>query len=242
MPYAKHLLVKTPPDQSTLWKYLDLAKFLSLITSSSLHFTRLDTFEDPYEGAYSNPLILQNMIEKESDPDRKKKYQFKQLAERSGARHKKHFFVSCWHSNRLESAAMWKLYALNEYGLAIRSTVKRLKECLVDSEVDIQIGKVKYKDYNIESIPSGNVFYPVTHKRLSFEYEQEVRALIWFNGQDNLPKEPYYSININVKSLIDYIYVSPTAPDWIVPLVKDICLKYGFKIPIVKSDLMKLTY
>ena len=35
----------------TLWRYMDLAKFLSLLDESSLYFTRIDHFNDSYEGA-----------------------------------------------------------------------------------------------------------------------------------------------------------------------------------------------
>jgi len=34
-----------------LWKYMDLHKFSSLLINKKLFFTRLDEFEDPFEGA-----------------------------------------------------------------------------------------------------------------------------------------------------------------------------------------------
>jgi len=162
--------------------------------------------------------------------------------EKAGARHKNNLYVSCWHANHYESAAMWKLYSMNEYGLAIKSTVKALKESLIDPDTYIQIGKVNYMDYDNQSVPSGNIFYPVVHKRLSFEFEQEVRAIIWLQSAEKGPEEPFYSSPIDMDTLIDMVYVSPTAPEWIVPMIKDICLKYGFDILILQSQLMKLTY
>jgi hypothetical protein len=40
-----------------LWKYMDLHKFLSFITTKSLYLTRLDKFEDKREGINANHLI-----------------------------------------------------------------------------------------------------------------------------------------------------------------------------------------
>lgn len=40
-----------PRPSAKLWRYMDLAKFLSLLDESSLYFTRIDHFNDPYEGA-----------------------------------------------------------------------------------------------------------------------------------------------------------------------------------------------
>ena len=42
---------KIPAPNTNPWRYMDLAKFLSLLESNSLFFTRLDHFQDPFEGA-----------------------------------------------------------------------------------------------------------------------------------------------------------------------------------------------
>ena len=38
---------KIPEPSAKLWRYMDLAKFLSLLDESSLYFTRIDHFNDP---------------------------------------------------------------------------------------------------------------------------------------------------------------------------------------------------
>ena len=38
-------------EKDILWKYLDFHKFIDLISNKTLHFNRLDQFEDPFEGA-----------------------------------------------------------------------------------------------------------------------------------------------------------------------------------------------
>jgi hypothetical protein len=43
---------KRPAPTDTLWRYLDLAKFISLLDESALYFCRADNFvNDPFEGA-----------------------------------------------------------------------------------------------------------------------------------------------------------------------------------------------
>lgn len=37
-------------ENSTIWRYLDLAKFIGLIQSNSLFLSKADMFDDPFEG------------------------------------------------------------------------------------------------------------------------------------------------------------------------------------------------
>ena len=40
-----------PDDNSIIWRFLDLAKFISLLKENALFMTRADKFEDQFEGA-----------------------------------------------------------------------------------------------------------------------------------------------------------------------------------------------
>ena len=40
-----------PKDDSVIWRFLDLAKFISLLKERALFMTRADKFEDQFEGA-----------------------------------------------------------------------------------------------------------------------------------------------------------------------------------------------
>jgi len=57
MPASRHPAIKTPPAETVLWRYLDFTKFVSMLDSSSLFFTRCDLFDDPFEGSYPNRFI-----------------------------------------------------------------------------------------------------------------------------------------------------------------------------------------
>jgi hypothetical protein len=75
-----------------------------------------------------------------------------------------------------ESAAMWKLY-LRDHGVAIQTTFQALTASLA-SEEDGYVGLVKYIDFQTALIPENNAFWPFVHKRRSFDFEHEVRAVI----------------------------------------------------------------
>ena len=54
--YANNPNITLPENQDTIvWKYLDLSKFLDLLISRKLFMSRSDKFEDQYEGTFSEP-------------------------------------------------------------------------------------------------------------------------------------------------------------------------------------------
>jgi hypothetical protein len=85
-------------------------------------------------------------------------------------------YLSCWHYSQHESAAMWSLYQRDGYGIAVRSTFRRLTESF-KSERLIYAGLVKYVDFDTSVIPDDNSYAPYLYKRLSFEHEHEMRAV-----------------------------------------------------------------
>jgi hypothetical protein len=74
---------------------------------------------------------------------------------------------------------MWKIYATEDAGIAIRSTVGRLKRAL-DSYIDypVTISSVSYINYDTDIIPENYLLHPMFFKRKSYEYENELRALV----------------------------------------------------------------
>ena len=45
------------------------------------------------------------------------------------------------------------------------------------------------------------------------------------------------NIDIDISNLIRKVYVSPTAPQWLVELTGEVSRKYEITVPVVKSDL-----
>lgn len=150
---------------------------------------------------------------------------------------KQHTYVSCFHKNEYESAFMWKQYAGDE-GVAIVTTVDRLKESFQHEENDIYICDVQYIDYAKEYMPEGNMFYLSLYKRKSFVHENEVRCI--FGDDIDTPKyngKTGILMNIDLEKLIDKVYISPYAPKYIENDVHNILLNKGLDVDVIYSPL-----
>lgn len=153
--------------------------------------------------------------------------------------------INCWHLNEYESAAMWKLYLKSNEGIAVRSTFNRLKVSFEAEKQDIFIGKVRYIDYEKDWLPEGNLLYPFVHKRKSFAYEQELRAIIQEfrykeNGDFDWSKTPFDEgiyVQVDLETLIDKIYLAPTSPKWLFELVKAVTRIYKLDKEVLQSAL-----
>ena len=167
---SDHPVFEAPADPNVkIWRYMDFTKFISIVDSNSLFFSRADMLGDPFEGSMS-------FLNKEKWPSMYSSEVLKAL--NSSTSHniwmRQWTFVNCWHMNEVESVAMWQLYAKSSEAVAIQSTYQDLHRLLPN---DTYIGVVKYIDYKTQWMPEGNAFYPYVHKRRSFEHERELRAI-----------------------------------------------------------------
>ena len=238
--YKDHKCFISPEiEDAKIWRYIDFSKYVSMLDKSSLYFVRADKLNDPFEGSFTNANVKhrpQVYADTGIPPEG--------MAQIFGFFKATRAFttINSWHMNDFESTAMWKLYA--NQGIGILSTFKRLKDSFRNVEQDIFIGKVTYVDWDKYYIPEGNTFFPYVHKRKSFEYEQELRAIyaklpqnekgidvskpVWENGLE---------IQVDLNILVDKIYLSPLTPNWIYDLIKSITKKYGYEWQIDRSSL-----
>lgn len=127
---------------------------------------------------------------------------------------------------------MWKLYSVNiKNAVAIQTTAGHLYEAL-DRAPYITIGKVRYVDYNKRFSSINGAYW---YKRKSFEHEWEVRAIIL----DHKTTSNGLYIPINIKRLVDCVYIFPYAPSWFEEVVHSIIEKYELTCPVVYSEMSK---
>jgi len=137
-------------------------------------------------------------------------------------------------------------------GVAVQTTYQKLKDFLMPpprSEVSLYFGKVNYVDYTTMPIPETNLLAPFTHKRKSYEFEQEIRAIGFLRPNifdeplssiaQNIQKSRGLYIPVNLEKLVETIYVSPKAPEWFYELVVSVVQKYGLGNVVCQSDLSK---
>lgn len=226
--YLNNKNITLPEDPDTIvWKYLDLSKFLDLLISKKLFMSRSDKFEDQYEGTFSEPTFEEIKKIAVNNPDFLHFYKS----------HRQKVAISSWHINEYESYAMWQIFTQNSEGLAIQSTVKRLKNAF-DSETQHKqyIGEVNYIDYKKEYIPFDDMFFPFLFKRKSFQYEREVR-IISDVSESNIKLNEGLKINVDINELIEKIYIHPKSENWYKNLVIQLMEQLGFDFKIEKSDL-----
>lgn len=248
--YKEHPTFTQPSDENEkVWRYMDFPKLVSILDKNSLFFSRGDQFKDPFEGSYPLLNVLgRNYVPPSISAPNIEKFQ-EAMASLGGINKNwpKHVGINCWHLNNHESAAMWQLYIQSNEGVAIQSTYKNLRDCFRPSSQDVHLGLVKYIDYEKEFFAADNMLNPFVHKRKSFEHEKEVRALVmkWpssgENGIDLSQNSIADGINIQIdlKVLIENIYISPSSPQWFVDVVTSTVNKYGLSFPILQSDLNK---
>jgi hypothetical protein len=117
-------------------------------------------------------------------------------------------YLNCWCMSQHESTALWEIYAGREpQGVAIRSRYERLSESITDPRL-VFIGRVKYIDFEAEAIADFGGFSPFVHKRVSFDFEREIRAVYYLAPPDDGPEG--IQISVDLDRLIEEVY--PTEP------------------------------
>ena len=151
-------------------------------------------------------------------------------------------FINCWTSSPTESIAMWRLYVGDGNGLAIESSYERLVAA-VGGEKPVYISPVKYADWRHGLIPEDNTLAPFLYKRVGFEYERELRAIIQEPPTTELGIDwsqappPGLYVPVDVRQLVLRVRLSPVAEHWYREVVQSVIAKYGRDVEVVQSDL-----
>lgn len=236
-----------PASSAAVWRYMDLARFISLAATSALYFTRSDLMADRWEGAFGE--ANERDAREFYGGDYQSAFQTRRL-EREHARRMVH--LNCWHVAEYESAAMWETYQREGRGVAIRTTWGHLKESIVDSW-QVFGGLVEYADYRTTQIDESNLYAAFLVKRLSFEYEREARlvfnsATLGLPGVDvkqtravgALVSPPGYSIEIDLASLRGTVFVAPAEPAWVLQSVRSLVASLEAPFEVEQSALSAL--
>lgn len=228
--YHDHPQFRPPPADAVLWRYMDFTKFVSLLETSALYFCRPDLLGDPFEGSISpaTPPLVAGEFEAGSQITQHTVdvRQVTRLAR-----------VNCWHMGEFESEAMWRLYTRERDEVAIKTVFARFREALVGEE-DVNVSRVWYRDYRTDSIPFGNAMFPLFHKRISFQHEQEVRALYMVNSEDDGSDDAiggYFQVDL--PKLVEEVVVAPFAENWFAGLVRSLAQRYGIGNQVRPSTL-----
>jgi len=249
---TEHPSFPQPTEPTSVWRYMDLSRYLDVATRGRLFFSRQDKFRDTYEGAIpSKSRQALAMQSKQNEEENKKsavssdvknhpfslEVQMMSFLERV----RRQTFISCWHMNIGESAAMWDLYGRDGSAIALRTSYIKLRDAFPSH---VYLWMVKYIDFEKEFFALDNSMNPAMHKRRSFEHEKEVRAVIPYLGEisENYALEQELTefgltIPFDVNASVDEIHLSPDAKPWFVRLLQETNAKLGITTPLTKSSL-----
>lgn len=198
--YKEHTAFKiTKTVGLPLWRYMDFWKFLQLIDSSTIFFSSIEMMGDQHEGRI--PKEIFELIHQE-DLDLQRPYPWASAYKCTIEKLRKETLILSWTANATESFALWKMYAKEKLGIAIKTDVKRLKNSLKNTEEVIHIGEVNYYDPLNPKLDLGNTYCTFLNKHHYYSFESEVRCIT-----TGSPKE----IKIDLNELIAEVYISPFA-------------------------------
>tara|TARA_R110001583_G_C5502795_1_gene395918 strand:+ start:66 stop:782 length:717 start_codon:yes stop_codon:yes gene_type:complete len=219
-----------------LWRYMDLAKFVSLLDTKSIWLARSDTFRDRREGHF--PDEMRKRIEQaykgfdDAPSPVKDAEDFQDYLV-------KNTFISCWHKNFDENMVMWEIYGKDNNAVAVQTTVDSLKNNTDTSGLvghSLILQDVIYENSEDEQ---GNLLYEQCffRKRKHFSFEKEVRlSLDTYNrSAPTKGNQVGYSVPINSDAVINKIFVHPDSSGWYIKAVESIAKKYCISAPVEKG-------
>lgn len=240
-------------DDVTIWRYMDLPRFISMLSTRQLRFTKAATYrDDPWEG-FCEVKHLELPAELTTESPGHALYALASNYSREEYQSApQRLFVNSWCRWR-ESMSMWDLYGSRGSGVAVTSTAARYRTAVkfVIRKEQCALGRVHYHE-NLESadaihrdltkhaLQSGRLWRDILelafHKRGVFEAENEWRAALY------QPPEQLSSgvdIDCDLDELIDEVYVGPRAEPFVHAVVRDITEKYGLRKPVSHSTLLE---
>ncbi|MBN8291024.1 hypothetical protein JI664_03510 [Rhodobacter sp. NTK016B] len=255
---TNHPSFPQPVEPTLVWRFMDLPRYLDIAARGRLFFSRQDKFRDTFEGEIPR-LSRYGIAMQFRESEAKQLKENPNIRPNPGARALEgHFldylrnvrrenYISCWHMNSAESAAMWDLFGRDGSAIAFKTSYQRFRDCLPDYAY---LGMVNYIDFDKQFFDLKNVFNPAMHKRKSFEHEKEIRAVI-----NKFPNEFYgfdsdeafsaaheltdfgLTIPFDVNACVEEILIGPDAPPWFERMIKETNAKLSIETPVRKSAL-----
>jgi len=237
MPFEPHPNLITPSDDTVLWRYVDFARFVQLLESRQLWFSRADQFEDPLEATIADGELHYKPATADDPP------QFRSASSDIMAQIMRHTaYVNCWRMGSFESLAMWDLYGKGSGIVAVTTTVGLLKKQLAPDQRQVFMAEVRYVDWSAPNVLSG-LLDLVARKEISYAHEAEMRAFVWdipaLSSQKYLHPEQLpagLAFFIDPQELISEVWVGPREKSWIPPIVEKIVARYSLNIPVKISN------
>lgn len=252
-----------PDGDPEIWRFIDHSKFIWILQNSSLYFRRTDLMNDPYEG---HPPISYLESDLENLRERRERINDKLSPDGDNAplppakpddvlapfeHYRRCYFINCWHENKHESVAMWKVFLSSGDGVAIKTNFETVYSAIKNSDdLEINGGRMNYENYEEYDFDYSNILPAHSMKQQEYNYENEIRFSIYspppteadeFEAGDTInyqynEHDEGIPVTVKLEELIDEIRISPYSPAWVdKEYWKDVLNKYNLDIDISES-------
>ena len=255
------------PDDTPIWRYMDLPKFLAMLISNSMWFAKAATLDDGYEGFCQviEPDIPNDdhgpqWLDRRAAPGATRQINVERMVAEMGhmsaayfQNASQHLYVNSW-CLADESIAMWDLYGPKDSGVAIKSSIERYQRAIkmAIDPLHFEFGNVQYHR-ELESAPAlqldlrlGPIPCPGTSlwKRIvSLGFHKR----ICFQHEQEWRAALYQdqrdvlgcNIDFDLDELISRVYAAPRATNFFCDIVESVMERYGLRKPLEKSRLLE---
>jgi hypothetical protein len=161
-----------------VWRYMSFGRFVWMLKKKALWMGRADLLGDRWEMAASETAIDAAIEPFMRTKESLRKHLREQIAGYLRA-DRMYTYVNCWTASDNESHAMWNIYCRSNEGIAVQTTLDKLRESVGDR---CQLLKVEYTtDRSVSDMMSYEGL--VRFKRPEFAYEREHRIVCIRSGR-----------------------------------------------------------
>lgn len=256
---------------TVVWRYLTFPKFIHLISYGALWFCRLQHLIDEFEGKLPHQ-SLAKMREKNEETKRKMQKHFpsaehqrqiEEWPEKNVSDGKSLTAVNCWFIGDSESEFMWNEYVGSREGVAVKSTIRAVRDSVFLSRRVSFIGPVKYVDfdtYQMSTYEAAQAHHRAFLKdRNKFSQECELRLSTMniktlacldpigrtYTKEDIAGKNMNnfdsagLQIRVDLKSLFDTVVLHPESDPWFKNLIHHLVEKSPTSWTVADSELKR---
>jgi len=256
--------VGEPNPDAVIWRYLTFPKFVSLLTTRALWFSKLSILNDTLEGTMPERVresVRRGYREMEEwFPDARRTQQVRQFVERNEESGRELLVASCWHAGTLELRRLWVEYVGGNEGVAIRSTPRDLANSLAVAHNKWWIGNVEYVGFErfdgMSAYQAHQAHLRAFLKDERFSHESELRIATMnlvspgcLNPDGSPPTESQRSglvystdragilVQSRLPLLIKEVRTAPGASKWHCNLIALLVTQAELRCPISRSTI-----
>jgi hypothetical protein len=192
-----------------IWRYLKLSLFLKMLERNVFSFSNVTTMSDATEGSLKEISLYDSIVFAGKN---KKNSEIERIVLNSKIDDAlKEYYISSWTISTSEKCKFWNIFTLPNDGVALKTTVGRLNNC-ISSNINMEERRIQYFP-DRKSTFSKNQFdisNRIFTKYALYTFENEYRfAFRSSKNKENGEIIKYNEIPINYSSLLSAIYLSP---------------------------------